>query len=171
MAQELDVNLHHFAQVILRDLHSDVKHLSFGGASGGVGAALYAFMGADLKRGIDLVLDHIGFERHLANCDLVITAEGKLDLQTLRGKAPYGVAQSARRMGIPIVNIVGAIDKDAETADFSIFDVVVPICTRPMPLSLSMKYAPSLITAAAERTASLLAMGMRLTGQIMNSEV
>lgn len=165
MAKQLDANLRSFAQIILRDMQCDVTALPYGGASGGLGAAFYAFIKADLKRGIDLILDYLEFERQLADCNLVITGEGKIDLQTLRGKAPLGVAQVAKRLGIPVISIVGIIDKEIETADFSAFDVIVPIADRPMPQKLSMKLAPALIADAARRTAKLLTIGTHLFSQ------
>ncbi len=166
MAQELDSNLSHFAQIILRDLDCDVTGIPYGGASGGIAAAMYAFMGARLERGIDLVLEHINFKKHLIASDLVITAEGKLDLQTLRGKGPYGVAQAARSSATPVLIIVGAIDKEIEQADFSAFDAIVPICNRPMSLDFSMRNAASLILEAAERAARLLTVGMKLSNRL-----
>jgi glycerate kinase len=166
MAQELDSNLSHFAQIILRDLHCDVTGIPYGGASGGIAAAMYAFMGARLERGIDLVLEHINFKKHLIASDLVITAEGKLDLQTLRWKGPYGVAQAARSSATPVLIIVGAIDKETEQADFSVFDAIVPICNRPMSLDSSMRNAASLILEAAERAARLLTVGMKLSNHL-----
>ena len=77
------------------------------GAAGGVGFAALAFLHADIRPGIDYLLDLLGFHRHLEGARLVITGEGSLDEQTLRGKAPAGVARAAAAAGVPVVAICG----------------------------------------------------------------
>ena len=84
------------------------------GAAGGVGFAAMAVLGAELKSGIGLVLDLVGFADHLAGAGLVVTGEGSLDAQTLSGKTPAGVAAAAREAGIPVVTVSGRV---ALTAD------------------------------------------------------
>jgi glycerate kinase len=80
------------------------------GAAGGVGFAAMAVLGARLQPGIQLVLDLVGFDRHLPEAALVITGEGALDAQTLRGKAPAGVAAAAATAGIPVVTVSGRVE-------------------------------------------------------------
>jgi glycerate kinase len=77
------------------------------GAAGGVGFAAIALLGAESRAGIDLFLEITGFYRHLTGAALVITGEGSLDAQTLRGKAPAGVAIAAGRAGVPVVAVAG----------------------------------------------------------------
>jgi glycerate kinase len=77
------------------------------GAAGGVGFAAIALLGAQLRPGIDLVLDLVDFHRQLAGASLVITGEGSLDEQTLHGKAPAGVSTAALAAGIPVVAVCG----------------------------------------------------------------
>ncbi len=79
------------------------------GAAGGTGFAALAYLDARLVPGVDLVLDLIGFDAALAGADLVITGEGSLDLQTLSGKAPVGVARAAARRGVPVVAVAGQV--------------------------------------------------------------
>jgi len=79
------------------------------GAAGGVGFAAIAVLGAELQPGIDLVLDLVGFARHLPGACLVVTGEGSLDAQTLSGKAPAGVAAAAKAAGIPVVTVSGRV--------------------------------------------------------------
>jgi glycerate kinase len=91
------------------------------GAGGGVGFAAMALLGAERRPGIDVVLEMINFEARLRGADLVITGEGALDRQTLRGKAPAGVAVSARRVGVPTVVLAGSVSlspDDVAAADF-----------------------------------------------------
>ncbi|HEV2634883.1 MAG TPA: glycerate kinase [Actinocrinis sp.] len=80
------------------------------GAAGGAGYAALAVLGATRRSGIDLVLTTIGFDRALADADLVITGEGRLDAQTLRGKAPAGVARAAGARGLPVLAVCGQLD-------------------------------------------------------------
>lgn len=85
------------------------------GAAGGVGYAALAVLGARMRPGIDLVLELVGFPAALARADLVVTGEGRLDVQTLSGKAPAGVAAAAARAGIPVVAVCGRLDLDETT--------------------------------------------------------
>ncbi|MFC5816361.1 glycerate kinase [Nonomuraea harbinensis] len=77
------------------------------GAAGGVGFAALAFLHADIRPGIDYLLDLLGFHQHVKGARLVITGEGSLDEQTLRGKAPAGVARAAAAAGVPVVAVCG----------------------------------------------------------------
>jgi len=90
------------------------RHLPGAGAAGGVGFAALAVLGAELRSGIGLVLDLVGFARHLPGAGLVVTGEGSLDAQTLSGKTPAGVAAAAGEAGIPVVTVSGRV---ALTAD------------------------------------------------------
>jgi glycerate kinase len=162
MVDALEANLSHFADVILRELGRDVRHAPFAGAAGGLGAGLAGILGARLERGIDWVLDALGFDERLRACDLVITAEGFLDRQTLAHKAPHGVALAAKRHGIPVVILVGGVSDDARGADFSIFDAVLPICPRPIPLAEAMSNASVYLAEASHQLARVLAI--RATG-------
>ncbi len=84
------------------------------GAAGGVGFAAMAVLGAELQPGIRLVLDLVGFDRHLPGATLVVTGEGSLDAQTLSGKAPAGVAAAATAAGIPVVTVSGRLELTAD---------------------------------------------------------
>ena len=100
--RELDAVLAHLASMTA--VQSD---FSGAGAAGGAGFGLVALCGATLERGIDLVLNSIDFERRCSDADLVLTGEGKLDKQSLAGKAPIGVARAAQRLNVPTIAIVG----------------------------------------------------------------
>ena len=103
----LDRALRHFAEVVRRDLGVDVAALPGAGAAGGLGAGLIAFLGAVLRPGIDVVMDATRLDERLGGAGLVITGEGKLDEQSLRGKTPAGVMRAAERRGVPIVIVCG----------------------------------------------------------------
>jgi glycerate kinase len=106
----LDSALRRFARVLADDLGLDLADTPGAGAAGGLGAGAIAFLGATLRPGIDLVLDLVHFSDAVAGADLVITGEGKLDGQSLRGKAPLGVATAAARQGVPVVAVGGVVE-------------------------------------------------------------
>jgi glycerate kinase len=106
----LDSALRRYARVLKADLGVDLADAPGAGAAGGLGAGAIAFLGADLRSGIDLVLELIGFDRAVAGADLVITGEGKIDFQSLRGKAPLGVARAAAAHGVPVVALGGVVE-------------------------------------------------------------
>ena len=133
MTEVLDDGLRHFAELMKTELHTDVDGLVCGGAAGGLGAGAYCFLNAELKMGIDVVLDTAEFDRHLLDADLVITGEGKIDTQSLRGKAVIGIAKRAKVKNVPVIAIVGDIGDNIEEAYelglsgiFSINRVAVP---------------------------------------------
>ena len=91
----LDRALAHLAAVIERDLAIDVRALPGAGAAGGLAAGLVAFLGARVRRGAEVVMDVVGFERRLAAADVVVTGEGRLDRSSLGGKVPHAVIERA----------------------------------------------------------------------------
>lgn len=110
---ELDDALTHWADLVAEATGSDLRSTAGAGAAGGVGFAALALLGAELRPGIDLVLDLVGFADRLEGADLVVTGEGALDEQTLHGKAPAGVAAAASAAGIPVVAVCGVNSLDA----------------------------------------------------------
>ncbi len=109
----LDKGLESFSSVIRKSTGVDVKDIPGAGAAGGLGGALLAFLGARLTPGAEMVLEAIGFDSLAEGADLVITGEGRMDFQTLKGKAPLCVLHHATRLGIPTVSLAGIIsDQD-----------------------------------------------------------
>ena len=103
----LDEALRHWAAVVATTTGRDDAEVPGAGAAGGVAFAAMAILGATLRPGIELILELIGFAHRLPGCALVVTGEGSLDEQTLRGKAPAGVAAAARAAGVPVVAVAG----------------------------------------------------------------
>lgn len=101
----LDDRLGQWADLVARETGTDLRDVPGAGAAGGVGFAAIALLGAELRPGIDLVLEMVRFSEQLAGADLVVTGEGALDEQTLHGKAVAGVAAAAR--GVPVVAVCG----------------------------------------------------------------
>jgi glycerate kinase len=140
----LDDALTHWADVVAAETGADHRDDPGAGAAGGVGFAAVALLGARLRPGVELVLDLIGFGAQLAEADLVVTGEGSLDEQTLNGKAPAGVADAARRAGIPVVAVAGRCSLDDVQLKEAGFDAVYTVLgeansehealTRPQPL-------------------------------------
>jgi len=97
-----------------------------GGAAGGIAAGLYALLGARLVSGVDLVLDLIGFDDKARGADLVITAEGRYDETSACGKGPWGVAQRAARLGVPVFLLAGSIAPEMQRAQKQPFAAVFP---------------------------------------------
>ena len=114
MVRMLDENLRHLAAAVRRDLGMETEHLPGGGAAGGMGAGAAAFWNGTLQMGIETVLDTVDFDRIVQGARLVITGEGRLDGQSLRGKVVSGVAARAKRAGVPVVAVVGAVGEGAD---------------------------------------------------------
>ncbi len=134
----LDRGLRHMAEVIRRDLGVDVAHVPGAGAAGGLGAGLMAFCGADMRLGVELVIEAVGLEEKMAGADLVITGEGKVDEQTAFGKAPAGVARVARKLGVPVVAVGGAVAEQIEALWREGFAAAFCILRQPMTLEEAM---------------------------------
>jgi glycerate kinase len=107
----LDEGLAHLADVIERDLGIDIRTVPGSGAAGGLGAGALAFLGAQFRSGIDLVLEATEFDKHLAGADLVITGEGKIDNQSFMGKVLFGVLAQANRAGVKTIALAGYVDE------------------------------------------------------------
>lgn len=110
----LDDGLRNFAAVIERDLGKQVAAIPGGGAAGGMGAGLMAFLDARLVNGVDLIIKANDLEASIADADYVITGEGKIDHQTQFGKTPLGIAQLAKKHGIPVIGIAGILEPDID---------------------------------------------------------
>ena len=114
MVQRLDENLAHLSAVIGRDLGLQVKDVPGAGAAGGMGGGSLAFWDGQLQMGIQTVLDTVGFDELVQGAKLVFIGEGRLDSQSLRGKVIDGVAKRAKKHGVPVVAVVGAVAEDVD---------------------------------------------------------
>ena len=137
----LDNGLRHTADVIRRDLSCDVSSLPGGGAAGGLGAGLYSFCGAKLQSGIETVLETVQFDKQLADCDLVISGEGKLDSQSLGGKVVVGIAAHCKKAGVPLLAVVGGAERDLPQVYDTGITAVFPIGRLPEDFSVSRNYS------------------------------
>lgn len=130
------------------------------GAAGGLGAALLA-LGAELRSGVETVLDLVGFDGRVRDADLVITGEGNMDEQSAAGKAPVGVARRAKRFGKPVVAVVGGRADNLDVVYEQGVDLVLPICRKPMPLdqALDSQEATTNLICAGEAAAQAYDLG------------
>ncbi len=129
------------------------------GAAGGLGFGLQAFCGAHLRPGAELVLDILDFDARLAGADLVLTAEGRLDGQTLSGKAPARVAARARRLGIPCIVLAGGLGADLERLAEVGISAAVSLCPGPLALAEAMARAEEGLADTAEQVLRIFMAG------------
>ncbi|TXK74158.1 glycerate kinase [Paenibacillus sp. N3.4] len=134
MVEELDRGLAMFAGVVESELGVNVQDIPGAGTAGGLGAAFAAFLKAEMKPGVGLVLDRIGLKEKLEGVDFVITGEGRLDGQTSMGKAPLGVAALAQMQGIPVIALAGGVTKEATALNDLGITSFFPIINAPMTL-------------------------------------
>ncbi len=162
MIMRLDGALTHYARIIARDLDVDVLGLAGGGAAGGMGAALYAFCGAQLRQGIEIVTDALNLDSLVADADLVITGEGRIDSQTIHGKVPVGVAKIAKRHNKPVIGLAGSLTADVGVVHDhgidAVFSVIYTICT----LEEALEDAAENVRMAARNIAAVLKVGMEV---------
>ncbi len=164
MIKLLDGNLAHLANVIKEQLGLDLIDTPGAGAAGGLGAGLMAFTGAQLRPGIDTVLDTVKIDQILPNYDMVITGEGRIDSQSLYGKVPMGVAIRAKKHGIATLAVVGSIGEGAESLYEHGLSSITSIVNGPISLEDALDKAFELTVDATERTFRLLRLGKNIGG-------
>jgi glycerate kinase len=162
MVKVLDANLVHFDKILQRDLRKSVGDIPGAGAAGGLGAGLLAFLDAELKSGVEIVIETIQLAKWLADADLVITGEGQINFQTVFGKTPVGVARAAKTHDIPVIAIAGSVADGSDGVYDAGIDAMIDIVPEPMSLEIAIENAAVLIATAAERAARLVATGMKM---------
>ncbi|EOI1355023.1 glycerate 2-kinase [Citrobacter amalonaticus] len=161
---ELDRNLAHYADIIKKSLGVDVKNVPGAGAAGGMGAALMAFLGAELKSGIEIVTQALNLEEHIHDCTLVVTGEGRIDSQSIHGKVPVGVANVAKKYHKPVIGIAGSLTRDVGVVHQYGIDAVFSVLTSIGTLEEAFRGAFDNIYRASRNIAATLAVGMRSAG-------
>ncbi len=159
--EALERGLANLARVIHADLGLDVAAMPGAGAAGGLGAGLYAFLGAELVPGIDLLLELVGLDDKLTDADLVLTGEGQIDFQTAFGKAPAGVAARARSRGIPCLALAGSVGHNLGELHQRGIDAVFSICPGPVSLDAAMRNAEDFLAATTEQALRCFLAGRR----------
>jgi len=151
MVKILDQNLRHFNQIAIKELNKDTNQIPGAGAAGGLGAGLVAFLDAELKAGVKIILDLINFEERLGNVDLVITGEGMLDGQSINGKTPVGVSRSAAEKNIPVIAISGTLGEGVEKVLDHGINSYFSIIDRPAELKEIIEKSPELLSKLSEQ--------------------
>ena len=150
----LESGLERLANVVARDLGHDFRDTPGAGAAGGLGFGLMSFCGAQIRSGFDVVAEFIGLREAIAKADVVITGEGRLDEQSLEGKAPAGVARLAREARKRVFAIVGSAS-DAP-AVHALFDGVAILARPPVTPEQSIARAPQLLQERARELARMM---------------
>lgn len=159
---ELEKGMCNYRDVITKQFGVNPDCISGAGAAGGLGCALAVFLKAELKPGIETILDLIGFDSLLPGVSLVVTGEGRLDWQSCYGKVVQGVGIRCKRAGVPAVALVGSMGEGAEQIyDFGISSVRT---TAPaaMPLQEALEQAEELYYSAAVRMFSMIKLGEKI---------
>jgi glycerate kinase len=146
----LDRGLENLAAIVRRDLGIEIEDRPRCGAAGGLAAGLFTFAGASLSSGIDIVLDAVQFNRRVRDIDLCLTGEGRLDGQSLEGKACIGVARRAGNAKVPTISLVGAAGTDVAKvleAGLLTYEIIGP----DLPEQESIRRAGELLADSAER--------------------
>lgn len=164
MIVELDTNLGHFADVIKASLRIDVKNMPGAGAAGGMGAALTAFLGAELRSGIEIVTQALHLEEHIHDCTLVVTGEGRLDSQSIHGKVPVGVASVAKKYHKPVIGIAGSLTRDVAVVHQYGIDAVFSVLNSIGTLEEAFRNASDNIYRVSRNVAATLRVGMHTRG-------
>lgn len=151
MLPDLDQALSHYASMLRGQTGRDVAIIPGSGAAGGTAAALAAFFNARLVSGIDVFLDAIRYDQHLAGASLVMTGEGKLDEQTLSGKVIHGVCKRASTFGIPVMALCGGMDISAEQMDRIGLTAAFSIVQKPCSLVEAMEQTLSMAERQVEQ--------------------
>tara|TARA_B100001013_G_scaffold158022_1_gene94224 strand:+ start:1041 stop:2183 length:1143 start_codon:yes stop_codon:yes gene_type:complete len=162
MVKRLDDALSNFATVVKKDLKKDVSEMSGAGAAGGLGAGMMAFMGAELKAGVDIVLDTVNLRDKLSSVDLVITGEGGMDFQTIYNKAPIGVARIASEHNIPTIAIAGLLGSNFKIVHEHGIRAATSIVNGPITLEEASDRAFELISDSVEESLRFISVGMDL---------
>jgi len=126
------------------------------GAAGGLGFGLAAFLGAEIRPGVEVVMEAVSFREKLEGCRLVITGEGKLDGQTSRGKTVAGVAREARRRGIPVLALGGEVAPEAEVLRGLGVTSLLSVVPGPLERERAMASAAEMLSRTSREVAGLL---------------
>lgn len=127
MKVSLDQGMEHFSKLTAQTLGNNFSQTAGAGAAGGLGYAFLSYLDTSLAPGIELILDAIDLKSELADADIVVTGEGRLDYQTAMGKAPVGVARLAKEYNAKVLAFAGAVTKEAVACNEAGIDAFFPI--------------------------------------------
>jgi len=160
MVAILDEGLKNLALVVKNDLKMDMEFLPSAGAAGGLGGGLYAFLGAELFSGADMILETFKFEERLKGASYIFMGEGRMDDQSLMGKLPGKIGELGKKYEIPVIAIVGSYKGRAELFLKQGISAVFSNANGAMSLSQAMEKAESSITDVAEQIMRVIEVGL-----------
>ena len=154
MIHSLDKGMQNFAKIIYQETGNDISSIPGSGAAGGLGGGMLAFFQTELQSGANILLKAINFNEKINNADLIITGEGKIDRQTLMGKAPFHILQAGQNKSIPVIAIAGKTedrDKLIQAGFKAIYE------TTPSSMSLKDAMKPEIAKENIRKTIQELA--------------
>lgn len=154
MVQKLDAGLRNYARVVEEYTRRNVAQQPGAGAAGGLGAAFVAMLGARLVPGASMVLDALRFSSIIADASLVVTGEGRIDCQTMMGKAPCGVLRAAQACGVPVAAVGGSVAWCEELQSSGFAGIYA---ATPAGMSLEQAMQPSVAKENVARCAAAVA--------------
>ncbi|KAA9040562.1 glycerate kinase [Ginsengibacter hankyongi] len=157
--QELDAALSRLSEVVLQNTGKDISELKYGGTAGGAAAGLYGLLNAKMVNGIDYFLQLTDFDLALEKCDLVITGEGSIDDQTMKGKGPFGVASRAKLKRLPVIGMAGKVPLIPDTNLRKYFDVLIPIGHQPLKMPTALAFTENNLIRTSREIGNLLVLG------------
>lgn len=155
---QLDAALATFSNVVYQQTGKDMTAVKYGGTAGGAAAGLFALLNAKLVNGIDYFLSVTGFDAALQKTNLVITGEGSIDEQTLKGKGPFGVARRAKQHQLPVIGLAGKIPLERNHELDQYFDVLMAIGHEPLDLPTALAATEKNLVRTATALGNMLAM-------------
>jgi len=155
---KLEASLKRLSEVTLQQTGKDISGIKYGGTAGGAAAGLYAFLNAKLVNGIDYYLQLTEFDKALAKADLVITGEGSIDKQTLKGKGPFGVANKAKLKGVPVIALAGKVPLIRNTDLQKYFDVLLSIGDGSFDMNSAFATTSENLTRTSREIGNLLGL-------------
>ena len=153
MINQLDNLLSHYSRIASSKLNNNLSMQPGAGSAGGIGYGFLAFLKADQKSGVQIILEKLNFEQHLSTTDLVITGEGRFDSQSLRGKAPMGVIDYARKHKCSIFVIAGSTENDEILENKYDIDKVFSIISNDLSFEQSIANPNDSLMATARKAA------------------
>jgi len=161
MVKQLDRNLAHYAAIIEKEMDIHIQNVPGAGAAGGLGGGLLAFLSAELKPGVDIVIEATQLESYIKNADLVITGEGRIDGQTIYGKTPIGVAKTAKKHSVPVIAIAGSIGAGSEAVYEHGISALFSVVPGAVTLSEALEKAGENVERTAKNVASVIRLAIK----------
>ncbi|ADD02705.1 glycerate kinase [Thermoanaerobacter italicus Ab9] len=155
MVKVLDKNLEHYGKLLEKYFNKRIIDVPGSGAAGGLGAGLMAFLNAQLKSGIEIIIEALKLEEKIKEADIVISGEGKVDFQTAFGKTISGIAKLCKKHNKPLIVIAGTVEDIEKLYEIGVSSVF-SIMEKPMSLEDAIKNAPTLLEKSAERIFRLI---------------